>query len=136
MITPKDLLQAYQAALASLRREDGRVRNLPPVSFFLFGMGPRRKLIYRDGVLKDALSGEILRCWDVDAEVILPPEYAVYIQVRGGQSVRIVEDEVGVWLDEGGRRQALSQAHCAYPPLPGIDTRPSCACCTRKSWST
>ena len=48
-----------------MRRENGGVRRLPPVAFFLFGMGERRKLVYRAGVLRDARTGEEVRRWDV-----------------------------------------------------------------------
>ncbi len=109
------LLQKYRADLASLRREYGPVRSLPNISFFLFGMGPRRKLIYKAGILQDALSGEILRRWDVQAEVIVPPEYAVVIRTQNGQSISIVEDETGVWLEEDGQRQSLSESELNLP---------------------
>ncbi len=113
------LLHEYRASLDLLRREHGRVRALPAVSFFLFGMGPRRKLIYQAGVLKDALSSEILGQWDVASEVILPPEYAVFIYTRGGQAIRIVEDEAGIWLEEEDRRRALSQSRLSLPIFAG-----------------
>lgn len=34
---------------------------LPRCPFYLFGMGVRRKLLYRRGELLDALTGEVLR---------------------------------------------------------------------------
>jgi hypothetical protein len=45
--------------------------------FFLFGMGNRRKLIYRAGKLMDAFTGEVLRRWKVISEAIEPAEYRV-----------------------------------------------------------
>ena len=56
--------------------------------FFLFGMGDRRKLIYRGGVLRDAVSGEIVRQWQVEREAILPSDYTVSLTLpHGGKAV-------------------------------------------------
>lgn len=78
---------------------------LPGSDFFLFGMGPRRKLLYRAGALSDALSGELLQRWDVAGECRTPADYALRLRTRGGQEVSILEDEQAVWLrDEHGRR--------------------------------
>lgn len=117
MITldPTTLLEAYHTALSTLRQEFGPVRELPDVDFFLFGMGSRRKLIYQDGILRDAFSGTIVKQWDVETEIILPPEYAVFIQTKAEQRVRIIEDEMGIWLEEDGKRQSLSLSPLNLP---------------------
>ncbi len=104
------LLDAYRQNLKLLREEYGGSRDLPDVRFFLFGMGPRRKMIYMDGVLKDSLSGEVVRQWDVATETIFPPAYSVILKTKSGQSVKISEDETGVWLEEGKRRSIISQS--------------------------
>ena len=44
-------LQAYRAELDACRQAHGGARDLPAVPFFLFGMGARTKLLYRDGIL-------------------------------------------------------------------------------------
>lgn len=56
----KDILQEYRALLGLFRRENGKVRRLPVIPFYWFGMEARRKLIYQVGALKYALIGEIL----------------------------------------------------------------------------
>ena len=52
-------------------------------------------------------SGAVLHRWDVAEEVIVPPDYAVHLRTRNGDVVGIKEDEHGVWIEEGGKRQVL-----------------------------
>lgn len=112
-------LAAYRRQLDAVRREHGGVRKLPPVSFFLFGMGGRPKLIYRGGVLSDARTGREVRHWDVRDELIVPSAYAVALETRGGGRVFLVEDEEAVWQVEGGQRTALSKAPVRLPDFAG-----------------
>lgn len=76
-------------------------------------------MTYMNGVLKDALSGEIVKRWDVTSETIVPPAYAVFIKTKNGQSVKITEDEAGVWLEDEGRKTALSESHINLPTFAG-----------------
>lgn len=107
-----DLLAEYRRRLAALRQSWQHTCDLPRTPFFLFGMGARRKLLYREGELVDALNGEVLRRWEVQAEWIVPPAYTVLIETRAGGRVEIREDERGVWLVEDGLWVQLS------PELP------------------
>jgi hypothetical protein len=52
---------------------------LPQIPFYLFGMGTRRKLIYRDGTLTDARTGEQLGTWNVQSARIRASEYSMTI---------------------------------------------------------
>jgi hypothetical protein len=117
--TPAVMLKAYQGDLDRLRSEYRGVRQLPDVHFFLFGMGPRRKMIYMDGRLRDALTGETIRKWDLAEEIIVPPAYEVLIKTREGRSIKVMEDEEGVWLVEGDSRTALSQSRLRLPTFAG-----------------
>lgn len=92
---------------------------LPRCPFFLFGMGGRRKLVYREGALLDARRGEAVRVWDVARERIRPAEYAVDVETAQGASVRIYEDEEGVWLDDGGGPERLSTGEVHLPRWEG-----------------
>ena len=107
-LEPESRLAKYRAELSAFRDEYGGAAPLPDVPFFLFGMGGRTKLIYHGGVLKDAMTGEVLRSWDVEREIILPPEYAVYLTTRNRGPVRIVEDATAVWLEEDGERTLVA----------------------------
>jgi len=83
--------------------------------FFLFGMGNRRKLLYRDAALLDAPSGETVRQWDVARADIRPAEYVALIETARGGRVRIYEDEEGLWLDEGGTPERLASGEVHLP---------------------
>lgn len=96
-------------------RAGREVYHLPAVSFYLFGMGARRKMLYRAGKLLDACSGEVIRLWEVTAEQIFPAEYAVRLLTGDGGCVWLQEDEEGVWLEEDGRRTCLSASPVHLP---------------------
>ena len=49
--SPEETLAAYRADLAACRAAHGGSYDVPDVKFFLFGMGARTKLLYRDGTL-------------------------------------------------------------------------------------
>lgn len=112
-------LTGYRQQLDAVRREHGGVRKLPTVSFFLFGMGGRQKLVYHRGVLRDARTGREVRRWDVKDELIVPPAYTVALETKGGGRVFLVEDEEAVWLEEGGERAALTKAPVKLPDFAG-----------------
>ena len=54
---PEQAISTYRAELAACRTAHGGSYDVPDVKFFLFGMGARTKLLYRDGILFDAKSG-------------------------------------------------------------------------------
>jgi hypothetical protein len=88
---------------------------LPDVSFFLFGMGDRRKLLYMDGVLCDALTHEVIRKWNTASEDIRASEYMVTLKTKQGIKVTIKENKKGVWLNEGKKRICLTQSNLTLP---------------------
>lgn len=113
-------LADYRANLNTLRKAHPNQRDMPDLRFFLFGMGDRRKLFYRDGALRDARTGELLHQWAVKRERIVPPAYTVALETTDGKAVTIVEDEAGVWLTEGKtRRVPLSQSRLKLPDFRG-----------------
>ncbi len=82
-------------------------------------MGDRRKLLYKQGVLIDARTGQEIRRWDLSAELIVPPSYTVALKTRDGELVMLVEDEEGVWLEKAGNRAALTRGHVSLPSFAG-----------------
>ena len=104
---PAGALLAYRENLAQLRQEHPNHRDLPDLKFFLFGMGDRLKLIYRDGRLLNALTGNIEEQWRVQEEIIVPSEYLVHLTMTDGTTLQIREDETGVWLIQPGKRPKL-----------------------------
>ena len=109
---PAGALTAYRANLTAWREEHPNRRTLPDLKFFLFGMGDRLKLIYRDGRLINALTGNIEEQWNVKQAVIVPSEYLVALELTSAsvgqpQTVQIREDENGVWILQPGKRPKL-----------------------------
>lgn len=110
---PAGALTTYRATLTKLRQEHPNHRDdLPDLRFFLFGMGDRLKLIYRDGRLINALTGNIEEQWNVAKAVIVPSEYTVALDLANPpanqpRTVQIREDENGVWILQPGKRPRL-----------------------------
>ena len=95
-------LQYYRKQLEQLRTRFP-VGNLPDINFFQFGMGNRKKILYKDGKLVDLYSGEVLYQWPRKAETIIPNEYKVYIETITDDTVLIYENEERVFIHEGGK---------------------------------
>jgi hypothetical protein len=106
--TLKKSLLIYRNSLDSFRLEFGGSREMPDVRFFLFGMGGRTKLVYKDGTLKNAVTGEVLYRWNVTNELILPPDYTVFLNLTNGHSITIKEDEDAVWICDGNSKTPVN----------------------------
>lgn len=106
---------AYRLVLDAARKENGGVRTLPAVDFFLFGMGDRSKFVYCGGRLTHALTGDTVEAWEVTEEQIVPSAYTVALKTKAGSFVFITEDEEGVWVEEGGKKNPLSTGRVSLP---------------------
>jgi len=106
---------AYRKALDRVREEHGGAYKLPAIDFFLFGMGSRAKYIYANGQLRNALTNKVIRSWDVEEDLIVPPSYTVAIRTKDGKTVFISEDESAVWIEVGGKREAISVGQVKLP---------------------
>lgn len=93
-------LQKYQQQLHDLRNEF-RAFYMPDVKFFLFGMGNRTKMIYKEGKLINALTGKIIKEWRIKWESIVPNDYLVIIETSTNEIIQITETEKGVFIKEG-----------------------------------
>lgn len=113
-------LSEYRATLSRLREAHPNQRDMPDIRFYLFGMGDRRKMLYQDGKLSDAQTGEVIGRWTVKRERIIPPAYTVVLETTNGQTITMAEDEAGVWLTEGRqKRRALSRSNVKLPTFAG-----------------
>lgn len=112
-------LDECKASLQLLRSEHLSHRSLPAISFYLFGMGDRRKIVYKDGALLDAISGDTLRQWKIKSNLIVPSEYCVYLQANDGKEVFLFENENGVYVKENGITKALSESSVHLPDFAG-----------------
>ncbi|HVN19421.1 MAG TPA: hypothetical protein VMU05_11625 [Dongiaceae bacterium] len=111
------VLAKYHSELQELRRGRPSFR-LPGPPFFVFGMGSRRKFLYRSGKLIAWPSGKIVREWDVRQEMIVPPSYAVWLETGRGR-IHVFENESGLYVDENGKRSVLAQGHVDLPDFSG-----------------
>jgi len=118
-------LLEYRAELDALRWQFGGSRHLPDVPFFLFGMGPRPKLVYKSGSLLEPTTGKVLRHWSVKSETIVPPDYCVSITTAGATLVRIVEDDQAIWIEENGRRKPLEHSQISHFPHIWVSFSPN-----------
>jgi hypothetical protein len=105
---PENRLKLYRHELGEFRKEFGGSRHIPDVDFFIFGMGNRTKVIYREGILRNAVTGDTLKKWHIDSELIIPPDYTVIMKTVSGRSIRVYEDEEAVWIREGNRTYPLT----------------------------
>jgi hypothetical protein len=96
-----------------------KLMQLPDVKFYLFGMGNRRKFLYKDGTLFDARTGEVFRKWQVSEEKILPSQYSVRLKTSDGKTIVITEDEQAVWFEEGKERFSLTKWPIHLPKFEG-----------------
>ena len=87
----------------------------PDCPFFLFGMGDRRKLLYRGGALLDPFTGDTVRRWEIAADRLFASEYAVRLTKPDGRIVSITEDESGVRIEENGRQSSLTESRLSLP---------------------
>lgn len=69
--------------------------------FFSFGMGDRKKLIYKKGKLIDLQTKQTVRSFDFTHEMIIPNMYTVLLLDQAGKITRIYEDETGVHIEKG-----------------------------------
>ncbi|WP_020604302.1 hypothetical protein [Spirosoma spitsbergense] len=121
---PAGALTVYRDNLTRLRHEHTALRELPNLPFFLFGMGDRLKLIYRNGRLLNALTGNIEEQWRVKEEIIVPSEYLVHLVLTDGQQIQIRENESGVWLLQPPRKPKLIPGTRSRLNLPGFTKQP------------
>lgn len=105
----------YHASLDSLRKLYNHKRSVPTVDFYLFGMGSRTKMIYKNGLLLNAITGDTLYRWPIKNQLIVPSEYYVYIATTDKKTVHIFEDSTGVYLVVNGNKKTLSQSHLCLP---------------------
>ena len=110
--------------LSDYRKQRDELKKLLPEAkdiynqrFFVFGMGQRTKMYYENNALRDATTGEVIRKWEVDRDIIVPNEYAVVIKDIDGLETMIIEDAEGIWMEDvlSGTRQALSSMPVELP---------------------
>lgn len=108
-------LLTYRDNLALLRKDHPNKFTLPAVSFFLFGMGNRTKILYKNGMVIDIKTGRTIRKWRIKSEIIVPSEYLVHLELTNGKSLDIQENEEGVYVHENNLQLVLSESPLKLP---------------------
>ncbi|NJK94271.1 MAG: hypothetical protein HC905_04410 [Bacteroidales bacterium] len=101
-------LNKYRVELDTLRKKTSVAPALPHVPFFQFGMGNRTKLLYKNGVLIDALKGDTIKKWNVKEEIIVPYNYMVHLVTTNNEKITIREDSIAVWIHSKWEKEKVS----------------------------
>lgn len=115
---PSNDLSQLRTQLAAFRDEFGGTNDMPDVPFFLFGMGNRPKYIYKDGQLKQAISGKVIRQWAISHQSIIPNAYQVNLRTLEGDSISIYENENGIYIKENDETSEVLNNTTAIIKLP------------------
>ena len=111
--------ESYRTDLHHFRQSYGVSYQLPLVNFYLFGMGNRNKLIYKNGEILNVITGELLYKWSFKEEVISPQNYSVALKTLDDKYVFIVENEIGIYLQEKNKLTYLSKNPVNLPTFAG-----------------
>ena len=111
----------YEYQLKILRGKTN-VQAITDGRLFLFGMGDRTKMLYRDRQLRDIDNDSvILDLSSAEKDVILPDQYKVVAYFGNGDSTVIYEDEEAVWICKGNDESMIegSGSHVVLPSFEG-----------------
>lgn len=84
---------------------------IPDTEFYLFGMGNRRKILFRENKLIDIETEEIIEQFDVDKCLIIPNEYTVLIKEKNGKFDKIFETQNGVFISKNGKSNIIEDTN-------------------------
>ena len=71
--------------------------------YYYLGFGPRRKLMYKPGLLMDIDSREVLYEFEEKESMIIPNIYTVIIETKDNKFIKIYEDQDGVHYNVDGK---------------------------------
>ena len=105
----------YRVELDQFRHVFGGSYSLPNSKFYLFGMGNREKLFYKNGLLYNALTNKLLYKWDVEEEIIAPNIYTVAIKTKDNKYIFLVENATGFNITQKNNIKYLSKTPVSLP---------------------
>jgi len=112
----------YRDQLTAIRNDFGGIKKLPKVKFFLFGMGNRKKYLFKNGSILTAPTGQsVFKFENVNNIQIIPNIYTVEVNLKNGTKSRIYENENGVFLEHQGQQKLLEGTthHINLPDFKG-----------------
>lgn len=93
-------------------RNNTKKTNIATPKIFFFGMGNRKKYMFRDSTLINLNTKQVIRNYKgVDSINIIPDKYEVDIYSRF-QISKIYEDENGIWIHENNYSTKLDKSDC------------------------
>lgn len=75
--------------------------------YYYLGFGPRRKLMYKPGLLMDIDSREVLYEFEEEESMIIPNIYTVIIETKDNKYIKIYEDQDGVHYNVDGKDEVI-----------------------------
>ena len=91
----------------------------PECAFFLFGMGERKKYVYKCGKLYDASDWKIIYSFDILSEEFYYDEYTVVLTTKDGKKIKLYENEEGFFVDNN----CLTKSKLNLPSFEGFKYR-------------
>jgi len=77
-----------------------------------FGMGNRKKILYKNGKLYDINNNySILYDFDISKEMIIPNEYTVSLLTKDEEEVIIFENENGIYIKNGDNIEVIDEGN-------------------------
>lgn len=100
----------YSYQLRYLQGMTNKHQNVTTYKFYLFGMGNRTKMVYRDCKLFDIDKDSVLIDFSCDflKDSIVPDKYMVCITNNNGNTTIIKEDENAVWIVNQEKKDSVS----------------------------
>ena len=94
----------YQKEYAKLLKKYNpkKVTFLNQEKYYFFGLGNRRKLMFKNDSLIDLETGEKLYSWNITNQLIIPNQYTVIIETISNNYIKIYEDNDGIHYNING----------------------------------
>lgn len=115
----KDFKEHYKVELSKLEEYKNEyldfIRTYSPETtnklnesvYYYLGFGPRRKLMYKPGILMDIDSREVIYEFEEEESMIIPNIYTVIIETKDNKYIKIYEDKDGVHYNVDGKDEVV-----------------------------
>ena len=120
VIDKNDLFKQYEVSLNKYKKQIIDMKNTynvkyfiepkEPIGIFYFGMGDRKKIVYKDGKLIDLKTKEIIKEVDYSDELIVPNEYSVLLKDKKDNVYLIEENEDGIFFSKNNDKEKIVES--------------------------
>ena len=99
----------YLTEIQDIKLENSYITyyDIPNIEFYLFGLGNRRKILFKDNKLIDIESGKTIEDFGEGEYLVVPNAYTVLMKQKDGQNKKIYEDENGVFIETNGKKEVI-----------------------------